>query len=200
MLYIILKNFMNDIMILQFKLKLKFPKKHNRKSQLSLQKGSKTHYSQFFRVEKEEEALPPIPTSEPPESPTDQQQQQQQAIKPRPLGLKKTPLSEQPKLRYAKTSGPVHVSINRRIEMPPAFLFPETEIPADLMQSEQQPPQQQAPQPQQQQQLDVTDSTAAVKRQLVSPALVCDELGDKLVDTDIVDALNVINIEDHKHK
>ncbi|XP_031776958.1 apoptosis-stimulating of p53 protein 2 isoform X2 [Nasonia vitripennis] len=155
------------------------------------------------RVEKEEETIPPIPTSEPPESPTEsqlpsQQQLQHQVIKARPLSLKKAPLSEQPKLRYAKSN--VHVSINRRIEMPPAFLFPETEIPADLMQTEQQQQQQQQIQ-QQQQTVDVTDSNS-LKRLIVSPVtnedITCNE---KLEDSDIVDALNVLNIEEqHKLK
>lgn len=43
-------------------------------------------------------------------------------IKARPLTIRKPPLSEQPKLRNAKNG----IS-NRRIEMPPAFLFPEME-------------------------------------------------------------------------
>lgn len=48
-------------------------------------------------------------------------------IKARPLTIKKQPLSEQPKLRTT-TSGikPVQYT-SRRIEMPPAFLFPEIE-------------------------------------------------------------------------
>lgn len=134
-------------------------------------------------MEKEEE-IPPIPTSEPPESPTETQlsQPQQpthQVIKARPLGLKKAPLFEQPKLRYSKSN--IHVSINRRIEMPPAFLFPETEIPADLMQTEHQ------------HQGLITDNEKTKKN-------LADELAlngtDKLEDSDIVDALNVINIED----
>lgn len=153
--------------------------------------GSKNFKEFFFytRTEKEDQdVIPPIPTSEPPESPTDaaQQQQQQlhQVIKARPLGLKKTPFSEQPKLRYAKSN--VHVSINRRIEMPPAFLFPETEIPADLMQTEQQ------------QQIDVTDN-CSLKRLIVNPVTNEDNdvCNDKLEDSDIVEALNVINIEDN---
>lgn len=56
-------------------------------------------------------------------------------IKARPLTIKKQPLSEQPRLRSLgpKLNG-YHVSINRRIEMPPAFLFPEMETPpADLI-------------------------------------------------------------------
>lgn len=47
-------------------------------------------------------------------------------IKARPLTIRKPPLSEQPKLRnLSNTKNGISVSINRRIEMPPAFLFPE---------------------------------------------------------------------------
>lgn len=47
-------------------------------------------------------------------------------IKARPLTIRKPPLSEQPKLRNLNnTKNSINVSINRRIEMPPAFLFPE---------------------------------------------------------------------------
>ncbi|XP_063385187.1 apoptosis-stimulating of p53 protein 2-like isoform X2 [Cydia fagiglandana] len=47
-------------------------------------------------------------------------------IKARPLTIRKPPLSEQPKLRnHTNSKNAVSVSINRRIEMPPAFLFPE---------------------------------------------------------------------------
>ncbi|XP_049874912.1 apoptosis-stimulating of p53 protein 1 isoform X2 [Pectinophora gossypiella] len=47
-------------------------------------------------------------------------------IKARPLTIRKPPLSEQPKLRNLSNSkNGISVSINRRIEMPPAFLFPE---------------------------------------------------------------------------
>lgn len=47
-------------------------------------------------------------------------------IKARPLTIRKPPLSEQPKLRNLNSSkNGISVSINRRIEMPPAFLFPE---------------------------------------------------------------------------
>jgi hypothetical protein len=86
-------------------------------------------------------------------------------IKARPLTIKKQPPSEHPKLKAVNFVGNgqsgaggsssvngssgisvsgvsnngnsgVHVSINRRIEMPPAFLFPETEAPpADLISS-----------------------------------------------------------------
>ncbi|KYN39181.1 Apoptosis-stimulating of p53 protein 1 [Trachymyrmex septentrionalis] len=58
------------------------------------------------RSDKDEE-IPPIPTSEPPESPTETQLANHQIIKARPLTLKKVPISEQPKLRYAKSN--VHV-------------------------------------------------------------------------------------------
>ncbi|XP_015594108.1 probable basic-leucine zipper transcription factor N isoform X2 [Cephus cinctus] len=132
------------------------------------------------RLEKEEE-IPPIPTSEPPESPTETQIGTHQIIKARPLTLKKPPLSEQPKLRYAKSN--VHVSINRRIEMPPAFLFPETEIPADLMQTEQQ-------------QQQISESTDIGCKKPTSVGNLIDDGNEKLEDSDIVDALNVINIED----
>lgn len=47
-------------------------------------------------------------------------------IKARPLTIRKPPLSEQPKLRnVGNAKNGISVSINRRIEMPPAFLFPE---------------------------------------------------------------------------
>ncbi|XP_068628443.1 apoptosis-stimulating of p53 protein 1 isoform X2 [Battus philenor] len=47
-------------------------------------------------------------------------------IKARPLTIRKPPLSEQPKLRNLNNAkNGISVSINRRIEMPPAFLFPE---------------------------------------------------------------------------
>lgn len=79
--------------------------------------------------------------------------------------------------------------------MPPAFLFPETEIPADLMQTETQ-------QQQQQQQVDVTDSNAFAKRPHVVSPIANDDLvsNEKLEDSDIVDALNALNIEDNKLK
>ncbi|XP_026671270.1 probable serine/threonine-protein kinase yakA isoform X2 [Ceratina calcarata] len=140
----------------------------------------KTNLGINQRIEKEEDA-PPIPTSEPPESPTENQFSNHQIIKARPLTLKKAPISEQPKLRYAKSN--VHVSINRRIEMPPAFLFPETEIPADLMQTEQQQ------QPQQPQIIDTTDHC----KKIINEDVISNE---KLEEADIIDALNVINIED----
>ncbi|KAG5312175.1 ASPP1 protein, partial [Acromyrmex insinuator] len=138
------------------------------------------------RSDKDEE-IPPIPTSEPPESPTETQLANHQIIKARPLTLKKVPISEQPKLRYAKSN--VHVSINRRIEMPPAFLFPETEIPADLMQTDQQQQQQQH----QQQIIDTTDSCKISNEDNIGD-------GERLEEADIIDALNVINIEDKPTK
>lgn len=162
----------------------------------------KTNINTVSRTEKEDE-VPPIPTSEPPESPTETQFGNHQIIKARPLTLKKAPISEQPKLRYSKSN--VHVSINRRIEMPPAFLFPENEIPADLMQTEQQQqsqqqqqPQQQQQQPpqQQQQQTQLTDTTENNCKK--STAIINEDVigNDKLEESDIIDALNVINIED----
>lgn len=134
-----------------------------------------------YRSDKDED-IPPIPTSEPPESPTETQLANHQIIKARPLTLKKAPISEQPRLRYKSN---VHVSINRRIEMPPAFLFPETEIPADLMQTEQQ---------QQQQVIDTTDNCKS--------SVIADDIGEgeRLEEADIIDALNVINIEDKPSK
>lgn len=137
----------------------------------------------FSRRSDKDEDIPPIPTSEPPESPTETQLGNHQLIKARPLTLKKAPISEQPKLRYAKSN--VHVSINRRIEMPPAFLFPETEIPADLMQTEQQQ--------QQQQNIDTTDNCKSILSEDIGD-------GERLEEADIIDALNVINIEDKPTK
>ncbi|XP_059610747.1 uncharacterized protein LOC132257735 [Phlebotomus argentipes] len=45
-------------------------------------------------------------------------------IKPKPLTIKKQPIHEQPKLRSSSGIKPVQYT-SRRIEMPPAFLFPE---------------------------------------------------------------------------
>lgn len=125
-----------------------------------------------FRQEKDED-IPPIPTSEPPESPTEGQGHQ--IIKARPLTLKKAPLSEHPKLRYSKSN--VHVSINRRIEMPPAFLFPETEIPADLMQTDQN---------------EVTEHPMKRRPETDHDHANNEKLKDEC---DIVDALNVLNVD-----
>ncbi|KAL0878508.1 hypothetical protein ABMA27_003601 [Loxostege sticticalis] len=78
--------------------------------------------------------LPTIPI---PDSSSDEPQQNQKEssngsssnemiIKARPLTIRKPPLSEQPKLRNLNSAkNGISVSINRRIEMPPAFLFPE---------------------------------------------------------------------------
>ncbi|XP_022112412.2 apoptosis-stimulating of p53 protein 1 isoform X3 [Pieris rapae] len=52
-------------------------------------------------------------------------------IKARPLTIRKPPLSEQPKLRSAKNG-----LSNRRIEMPPAFLFPEMEDDKERLKKE----------------------------------------------------------------
>lgn len=100
---------------------------------------------------------PPPPTTEPPLEDTIFKRTQDQIIKARPLTIKKQPPSETPKLRnggFAFSQGldiksakeeeeesenqygkePSLFSSNRRIEMPPAFLFPETEAPpADLV-------------------------------------------------------------------
>uniref|UniRef100_A0A2A4J8N4 SH3 domain-containing protein n=2 Tax=Heliothis virescens TaxID=7102 RepID=A0A2A4J8N4_HELVI len=58
-------------------------------------------------------------------------------IKARPLTIRKPPMSEQPKLRNVSNSkNGISVSINRRIEMPPAFLFPEMDHLVDSMPNE----------------------------------------------------------------
>ncbi|GLV35795.1 Ankyrin-repeat SH3-domain and Proline-rich-region containing Protein [Carabus blaptoides fortunei] len=90
-------------------------------------------------------ALPPKPAIKPPPRQTQPAAEVEKEsveepvdlpIKARPLTIKKQPLSEQPRLRASlqpKLNG-YHVSINRRIEMPPAFLFPEMDNPpADLL-------------------------------------------------------------------
>lgn len=79
-----------------------------------------------------ESTLPTIPI---PDSSNDSEPQQKESsngstnemiIKARPLTIRKPPLSEQPKLRNLNSAkNGISVSINRRIEMPPAFLFPE---------------------------------------------------------------------------
>jgi apoptosis-stimulating of p53 protein 1 len=76
--------------------------------------------------------------------------------------------------------------------MPPAFLFPETEIPADLMQTEQQ-------QQQQQHQQHIIDTIDNCKNAIIGENLG-DGLQERLEETDIIDALNVINIEDKSAK
>lgn len=142
-----------------------------------------------YREEKKEE-IPPIPTTEPPESPTESQSGSKQFITSRPLTLRKLPFLEPPKLRYSKSN--IHVSINRRIEMPPAFLFPETEIPADLMQAEvhQYQHAQQTPQ--------LFESVDCNIKKILPNIPVNDELNqkEKNEQIDIVDAINVINFED----
>jgi len=75
--------------------------------------------------------------------------------------------------------------------MPPAFLFPETEIPADLMQTEQQQ--------QQQHQQHIIDTIDNCKNAIIGENLG-DGLQERLEETDIIDALNVINIEDKSAK
>jgi apoptosis-stimulating of p53 protein 1 len=85
--------------------------------------------------DKSRPALPPKPNK------NNQQQQQQVTnegdpsmnmndnnlpIKAKPLTIKKQPLSEQPKLRSLTSNlKTIQYSASRRIEMPPAFLFPE---------------------------------------------------------------------------
>ncbi|XP_072929480.1 apoptosis-stimulating of p53 protein 2 isoform X2 [Epargyreus clarus] len=82
------------------------------------------------------EATMNMPTISIPDSSNDSESQQNQKetsnssnemiIKARPLTIRKPPLSEQPKLRNLNNNkNGISVSINRRIEMPPAFLFPE---------------------------------------------------------------------------
>lgn len=100
---------------------------------------------------------PPPPTSEPPLDDTICKRPPDQIIKARPLTIRKQPPSEIPRLRNGgfsisqgsevKTKEDAEGSENtysvepgvfgtRRIEMPPAFLFPETEAPpADLVSS-----------------------------------------------------------------
>ncbi|XP_050668809.1 apoptosis-stimulating of p53 protein 2 isoform X2 [Leptidea sinapis] len=47
-------------------------------------------------------------------------------IKARPLTIRKPPMSEQPKLRnHIMSKNGINAGMNRRIEMPPSFLFPE---------------------------------------------------------------------------
>lgn len=102
---------------------------------------------------------PPPPTSEPPIDDTISKRPSDQIIKARPLTIRKQPPSEIPRLRNGGLStnqgsevkntkeelevsenpygvDPGMFSTHRRIEMPPAFLFPETEAPpADLVSS-----------------------------------------------------------------
>nr|CAD7431209.1 unnamed protein product [Timema monikensis] len=99
----------------------------------------------------EHEDPPPLPASDPPDEATLGSQRRTGGvggncdplpiIKARPLTIKKQPASEQPRLKTGSGGAPsnVHVSINRRIEMPPAFFFPESEAPpADLVSSSEQ--------------------------------------------------------------
>lgn len=79
--------------------------------------------------------MPTIPLPTDSSNDSEQQMQKESAsstssnemiIKARPLTIRKPPMSEQPKLRnVSNTKNGISVSINRRIEMPPAFLFPE---------------------------------------------------------------------------
>ncbi|KAJ8919580.1 hypothetical protein NQ315_002202 [Exocentrus adspersus] len=105
------------------------------------------------QVSSEENTPPPLPVTEPPDdnknagnrNTTNQNQgnpppvasnnqnnipNSEMIIKAKPLTIKKQPLSEQPKLRsinsYSKLNG---LTSNRRIEMPPAFHFPELQNP-----------------------------------------------------------------------
>lgn len=78
-----------------------------------------------------------MPTISIPDSSNESEQQQnykennngsnnEMIIKARPLTIRKPPLSEQPKLRNVNNSkNGISINMNRRIEMPPAFLFPE---------------------------------------------------------------------------
>lgn len=83
--------------------------------------------------------VPPPDTSS--ESETQQNHKEtsnEMIIKARPLTIRKPPLSEQPKLRnFNSNKNGISVSINRRIEMPPAFLFPEMDhLTRDCMPNE----------------------------------------------------------------
>jgi hypothetical protein len=76
-------------------------------------------------TDEEVAAAPPPPVTEPPTEEL-QRRSAEPPIKTRPLALKPGGATEQPKLKAAAAS-------SRRIELPPAFLFPETEPPpADL--------------------------------------------------------------------
>lgn len=78
-----------------------------------------------------------MPTISIPDSSNESEQQQnykennngsnnEMIIKARPLTIRKPPLSEQPKLRNVNNAkNGITINMNRRIEMPPAFLFPE---------------------------------------------------------------------------
>lgn len=92
--------------------------------------------------DKSRPALPPKPNKNYSNNQQHQQQQQQMLnegdggansnennnlpIKAKPLTIKKQPLSEQPKLRTLNSNlKTIQYTASRRIEMPPAFLFPE---------------------------------------------------------------------------
>lgn len=90
--------------------------------------------SSISENDKSRPALPPKPSK------NNQQQQQVTSegdantnindnnlpIKAKPLTIKKQPLSEQPKLRsFTSNLKTIQYTASRRIEMPPAFLFPE---------------------------------------------------------------------------
>lgn len=92
--------------------------------------------SSVSESDKSRPALPPKPNKN-----NNQQQQQQPSseidagsnsnennlpIKAKPLTIKKQPMSEQPKLRLLNSNlKTIQYTASRRIEMPPAFLFPE---------------------------------------------------------------------------
>ncbi|XP_052750289.1 apoptosis-stimulating of p53 protein 1 isoform X4 [Galleria mellonella] len=87
-----------------------------------------------FNQNSETTPMPTIPLQESNDSESQQNQKESNGnsgndmiIKARPLTIRKPPLNEQqPKLRNMNSAkNGISVSINRRIEMPPAFLFPE---------------------------------------------------------------------------
>lgn len=90
--------------------------------------------------------MPTIPLPTDSSNDSEQQMQKESAsstssnemiIKARPLTIRKPPMSEQPKLRnVSNTKNGISVSINRRIEMPPAFLFPEMDHLVDSVPNE----------------------------------------------------------------
>ncbi|GBP79648.1 Apoptosis-stimulating of p53 protein 1 [Eumeta japonica] len=94
---------------------------------------SLTNEAIFVSTTDHNTALPTIPISDISNDNDSQQNQKESSngssemiIKARPLTIRKPPLSEQPKLRNLNNpKNGISVSINRRIEMPPAFLFPE---------------------------------------------------------------------------
>ncbi|XP_048483212.1 apoptosis-stimulating of p53 protein 1 isoform X3 [Plutella xylostella] len=82
-----------------------------------------------FQAKDQDTALPTLPIPDNSSNDSDNPSREannEMIIKARPLTIRKPPLSEQPKLRNMNTTkNGISVSINRRIEMPPAFLFPE---------------------------------------------------------------------------